>query len=209
MKREAVAVLIGLAVGLLAGLAWQGHRASQAEQRAHVADSLYHATLDRETLAVKQRAAFDHLRADSLTAANAALAVSSAALTAIRQRAAGTTARASAALAQAASLADTADTYKSLYVEAAGQRDDALAAADSAHAAAGRLLAIIRSDSLELQRERGRSADWKKAADSLALANADLMAHRRPGFDLKLGLGGFAAGAVTSTLACVLTKRCG
>jgi hypothetical protein len=209
MKREALAVLIGLALGLVAGLAWQGHRAAEAEKRAHTADSLYQLTVDREALAVKQRAAFDSLRADSMTAAAAALAVSSAALTAIRQRAAGTTARASAALAQAASLADTAATYKALYEERSSQLDDALASADSAHAAAGRLLAIIRSDSLELQKERARTAAWKRSAEVLQVANADLLKHRRPEFNLKLGLGGFLSGAAAATVVCVATGKCG
>jgi hypothetical protein len=209
MKREALAVLIGLALGLVTGLAWQGHRAAAAEKRAHTADSLYKATAQREVLAKAERATFDSARADSLRAVNIALTAAKDTVTAIRVRAKRTTARAGEALAQAATLADTAETYRSLYVEAAGQRDDALAAADSAHAAAGRLLAIIRADSLELQRERGRAADWKRAADSLALANADLMAHRRPEFNLKLGLGGFLSGAATATVVCVATKRCG
>jgi hypothetical protein len=209
MKRELVAVLLGLACGLAGGLFWRSHQATEAEARAHRADSLYQARLAQEVLDSIRRLRFDRARADSLRVAQSALAASAAALTAIRTRAAGTTARARAALAQAASLADTADTYRSLYEEAAGQRDDALAAADSAHAAAGRLLAIIRSDSLELQKERGRTADWKRAADSLDLAVKKLLKHRRPEFNLKLGLGGFAAGAVTATLTCVISKRCG
>ena len=206
MKRELTAVLIGLALGLVVGLAWQGHRAAQAEQRAHTADSLYHVQLDRDALAKKQQAVFDQERADSLRAVNAALVHASDALAAIWARAAGTTARASAALAQAASLADTAATYKGLYEEAAGQRDDALAAADSFRVAGGRLLAIIRADSVELRKERERTADWKHSADSLALANADLMAHRRPAFDLKLGLGSFAIGALAATVAHLALK---
>lgn len=207
MKREAVAILLGLALGLLTGLAWQGHRASQAEQRAHVADSLYQETALREVLAVKQRAAFDHARADSLTTARSLLAASSDTILAIRARAKRTTDRAGQALAQAATLADTAETYRSLYVEAASQRDDALAAADSAHAAAGRLLAIIRSDSLELQTERGRTADWKRTAQALQGANADLMAHRRPEFGWKVGVGGLAVGAIAAEVVRVIVTR--
>lgn len=209
MKREAVAVLLGLALGLLAGLAYQGHRAAEAERRAHVADSLYRAEQLREVLAVRERARFDQARADSLLLARTALAAAGDTVTAIRARAARTTARATTALATAATLADTAETYRGLYQQAAEQRDDALGAADSANAAGGRLLAIIRADSVEMRNERARTADWKRAADSLALANADLMAHQRPGFDLKLGLGGFATGAVTTLVACVATGKCG
>ncbi len=209
MKREAIAILIGIALGLAAGLAWQSHKATAAEARAHQADSLYQATARHEVIAQRERDAFDRAWADSLTRARDALAAAGDTVTAIRARAARTTQRAGEALKTAATLADTANAYKSLYLEAAGQRDDALAAADSLRVVGGRILAIIRSDSLELQRERGRTADWKRAADSLALANADLLKHRRPEFNLKLGLGGFLSGAATATVVCVATKRCG
>ena len=209
MKREALAVLIGLAVGLACGLLWRSHRAEAAEKRAHTADSLYQATLIREKIVQRERDAFDLLRTVAQREADSVTKAADDSLAAVRARAQRTTARASVALAQAATLRDTSDAYKSLYQDAAGERDDAIRAAEDQRKAVGRLQAMLVADTVELRKERARTAEWKRAAEVLQAANADLMAHRRPEFNLKLSLGSFLAGAATATAVCVATGKCG
>lgn len=209
MKREAVAVLVGICLGLAAGLFWRSHQADAAERRAHTADSLYQATLGREKIVQRERDAFDLLRSVAQMEADSVTKAADDSLAAIRSRAALTTSRARTALAAAQTLRDTADTYRSLYIEASGQRDDALRAAESQRQAIGQLRAMLVADTVEIRKERQRTADWRRAADSLALANAGLMAHRRPGVNVKLTAGSFLTGAIAATVTCVVTKKCG
>ena len=65
---------------------------------------------------------------------------------------------------------------------------------------------MLVADTVEFRKERARTADWKRAADSLALANVDLLKHRRPEFNLKLGIGGFLSGAAAATAVFLATK---
>jgi hypothetical protein len=206
MKREALAVLIGIALGLAGGFAWRSHRAEAAEKRAHVADSLYQAAVIREKLAQRERDAFDLLRTVAQREADSVTKAADDSLAAVRSRAALTTARALTALASAQTIRDTADTYRSLYEDAASERDAAIRAADDQRRAVGRLQAMLVADTMEIRKERQRTADWKRAADSLALANEDLMKHRRPGFDIRVCVGGFALGGLVVGLAAVALR---
>lgn len=203
-----MALVLTFAAGLALGLLWRSHQASAAEDRARQAELGYRTAVARETLVQHERDAFDSIRARALAAADSAQRAADSSVAAIRARAAGTTARAGAALAQAVSLRDTADTYRTLYTEAAGQRDDALEVAEQQKRVTGRLLAIVARDSVALRLAWLRGDSWKVVADSLHLANADLLKHRRPTFDVKLGLGGAAVGAVIVGGVCLLTPAC-
>jgi F0F1-type ATP synthase membrane subunit b/b' len=206
VKREALAVLIGIALGLTAGFAWRSHRAEAAERRAHVADSLYQATLIREKLAQRERDAFDILRTAAQREADSVTKAADDTLSAIRARATKTTAGAAARIAAAKTVEQQRDTYKALYDETTVQRDDALRAADDQRRAVGQLQAMLVADTVELRRRDARGDMWKRVADSLALANRDLMAHRRPEFGWKVGVGGVALGAVLATVARSVVK---
>ena len=209
MKREAIAVLIGIALGLVGGFAWRSHQAEAAEKRAHTADSLYQSTLSREKIVQRERDAFDLLRTVAQREADSVTKAADDSLAAVRSRAALTTARARTALASAATLRDSADTYKSLYQDASSERNAAIRAAEDQRRAVGRLQAMLVADTVELRKERARSAEWKRTAEALQVANADLMKHRRPGINIKLTAGSFVTGAIAATVVCVTTKKCG
>lgn len=209
MKREAVAILLGIALGFLAGIGWRTHQATEAESRAHRADSLYQASQLREVLAQRERDAFDQLRAVAQRHADSLQSIADTHLVVVHRTVTASDANARARLAAAVGIEQQLAATQVNYQEAVRDRDNALLAADEQRRAVGRLQAMLTAGDTERVRERARGDLWKATADSLALANRDLLKHRRPAFNFKLGLGGFLAGALTATGVCVATRKCG
>ncbi len=209
MKREAVAVLIGLVLGFVTAYLLRSHQASEAEDHARVADSLYQASQARDVLSQKQRDEFDRQRVVEQRRADSLQSQADKDLASAQRHATMADAKARQRLAAALTVEQQRDTYRALYQETVTERDNALLAGEAEKRATGHLRAMLVADSVELGNERGRSAEWKRTAETLAAANKDLLAHRRPSFSLKLGAGSFLAGAATATAVCVATGKCG
>lgn len=199
-------VLLGVLLGLAAGLGfgwWQGQR---AEVRATRADSLYQVAKASEALFLRERRAAQDLRARELAAADATAKAADDSLDRAHAEVRAADQRAAARIKAAVTVAEERDVYRDLYQETIAERDNALLAAEAERRAAGRLRALA-ADTTQLHRERQRGDHWKETADSLAVANADLLKHR--GMHIQIGgaKGFVAGGLVVEVIRLVATGK--
>jgi predicted negative regulator of RcsB-dependent stress response len=200
------ALLIGVLIGLGAGLGWGWWRGRVAETRAVRADSLYQVAKASEALFLRERRASALLHQREQQVADSTAKAADAALDAAHARVLAADQRAAARIKAATTVAEERDVYRSLYQETITERDNALLAAEDQRRAAGRFKALA-ADTTQLWRERQRGDRWKETADSLAAANADLLKHR--GMHLEIGgaKGFVAGGLVVEVIRLVATGR--